>query len=177
MEMNCKNNTHIENDIYFISGGDSTLNLRKPDYNSYIPYMQIRLYISTNQNIDKVTMRSYSLKFPEINLEYNDSNHHLQRLQDETLFYTDYNYTKAFVLQINLDQMENKISENYPLNDFKDILKKVKTAEYKCKISYEYNNETIETELIYNYKVKVKNIHWWDIILYFILYIIYGGKE
>jgi hypothetical protein len=34
LEMNCKNNTYIENDIYFISRGDSTLNLRKPDDNS-----------------------------------------------------------------------------------------------------------------------------------------------
>jgi len=177
MKMICKNNTHTENDIYFISRGDSTLNLRKPADNSYIPYMQIRLYISTNQNIDKVIMRSYSLKLNEINIEFNDSNYHLQTLQDQISFYRDYNYTKEFVLQINIDQLKNKISESYPLIDFKDILKKAKTAEYKCKISYEYNNEIIETEFIYNYEVKFTKIHWWDKLLYFVLYIIFGGKE
>jgi hypothetical protein len=180
LKMICKNNEQIENDIYFIIKDDSTLDLEKLVNNSYLPYMQIRLYIATNENIDEVIMHSYSLNLNGINIEFNNNNHNAQYLKDETFFYNDFSYRKSFVLQINLKELENKISESHIINNLKDlkkVLKKVKTAEYKCQISYKYNNETIETEFIYRYNVKLKSTRFWEIAMFLILFFIFGPES
>ena len=179
MIMTCKNREYNENNVNFIlEQEESTINLKKDHY--FVPLI-IGLNILTDENISNVVMKSYSLKFNELNIEFNNNNHHKQVLIDHVLYrFRDnkYNYEKQFVLDVSLNELEYKMFANNKLNNLKKSLKNVKTAEYRCNIIYEIDNNTIENEILYIFNVKVKsgNIYLWQIIIFMIMFALNGGQ-
>ena len=130
-----------------------------------LPEAYFIMFITTNENIKNVLLKSISINFKELDFIFTKNEIiHLQN-QTQSINSGD-NYYCSIRTEIPTNEILNEYNPNISLSNFHSRFNKVDEIEYIITIEYNINEQNYETEVVWKYKSKKRtSIARWDALM------------